>query len=88
MMQKFRFECTKTDDGTFEQSEYPINSYTVHEFDISDDAVWGSIMGQFARFLDMVGYVGVHQAHIDGQTAMEKLINAYMEKQDADTSNT
>jgi hypothetical protein len=87
MMQKFRFECTKNDDD-FNQSEYPINSYSVHEFEIADDCTWDSIMEQFARFLDMVGYVGVHQAHLDGQTAMEKLINAYMEKQDADTSNT
>lgn len=87
-MQKFRFECSKSDSDGYKTSEYPDSMYTTHEFEISDDCTWDAIMGQFSKFLDMVGYVGVYEAHIDGQTAMEKLINAYMEQRDADTSNT
>jgi hypothetical protein len=87
-MQKFRFECTKNQEDDFPGSiEYPINSFTVHEFEMSDDCVWDSIMEQFARFLDMVGYVGVYQAHMENETRLEKLLNAVLEKQNADTSN-
>jgi hypothetical protein len=87
MMQKFRFECSKSDSDGYETSEYPNSMYTTHEFEMSDDCTWDVIMEQFAKFLDMVGYIGVHEAHLEGQTKMEKLINAYMEKQDADISN-
>ncbi len=87
-MQKFRFECSKSDSDGYKTSEYPDSMYTTHEFEISDDCTWDAIMGQFARFLDMVGYVGVYEAHIDGETRLEKLLNAVLEKQNADTSNT
>lgn len=87
-MQKFRFECSKSDSDGYKTSEYPDSMYTTHEFEISDDCTWDSIMGQFAKFLDMVGYVGVYEAHVDGETRLEKLLYSVLEKQNADTSNT
>lgn len=86
-MQKFRFECTKNDSDGYRTSEYPDSMYTTHEFEIADDCTWDSIMEQFAKFLDMVGYVGVHEAHLDGKTRLEKLMDAYMEKRNENTSN-
>ena len=83
---KFRFECTKNDDG-FATSEFPLNSFTIHEFDMDDAAQWDYVMEQFAKFLDMVGYVGVHQAHLEGRTALEKKIDKWMERADADIGN-
>lgn len=83
---KFRFECTKNDDD-FPTTEFPLNSFTVHDFEMADDAQWDYVMEQFAKFLDMVGYVGVHQAHLEGRTTLEKKIDEWMEKADANTSN-
>ena len=85
---KFRFECTKNneDDGSY-SIEFPLNSFTVHDFEMSDDVQWDYIMAEFARFLDMVGYVGVYQAHVEGRTELEKKIDEWMKDTNANTSN-
>lgn len=83
---KFRFECTKNDDG-YGAIEFPLNSFTVHDFEMSDDVQWDYIMAEFAKFLDMVGYVGVYEAHVEGRTALEKKIDEWMEHKNANTSN-
>lgn len=61
---KFRFEATHTNElgeQTFDNVEYPTNLKVVNEFEMGDDTRWNNIMLQFAKFLDAVGYVGVHE---------------------------
>lgn len=61
---KFRFEATHSNElgeQTFDNIEYPTNLKVVNEFEMCDDTQWHNVMVQFAKFLDAIGYVGVHE---------------------------
>lgn len=68
----------------FDNVEYPKSKEVVISFEISEETRWDNVMLEFAKFLDMIGYVGVYekvQKRIDDEWV--HMTQAYNE----DTSN-
>jgi hypothetical protein len=68
----------------FDTVEYPKSKEVVISFEISEETRWDNVMLEFAKFLDMIGYVGVYekvQKRIDDEWV--HMTQAYNE----DTSN-
>lgn len=71
---------------TFNDIEYPFQKNVINNVAFSSDTAWDNIILEFAKFLDNVGYVGVHdrvQGYINGYC--ESLLNKSQESNE-DTS--
>jgi hypothetical protein len=80
-------EHQELDDVVFDDIEYPHSKHVNVSVAFTSDTRWDNIILEFARFLDSVGYVGVHDrvsGYVNGY--LEPLLKA-MEKDDEDINN-
>lgn len=87
-MSKYTFThvVDNEDFQEFDTVEFPKTKEVVVSFELSEHTRWDNVMLEFAKFLDMVGYVGVYskvQARIEDE--WNCITKAY---HDEDTSNT
>jgi len=81
----FRHVVENEDYQEFDTIEYPKNKEVVINFEISDSTRWDNVMLEFAKFLEMVGYVGVYEKV---QTRIDEEWKFFAEVSDEDTSNS
>jgi len=86
-MASYTFIYTESNDDylTFPDVEFPKDKSVSFNLELSSETRWDNVMLEFAKFLDAVGYVGVHEK-------VEQRINDEWEfltkALDEDTSNT
>ena len=68
----------------FDTVEFPKTKEVVVSFELSDATRWDNVMLEFAKFLDMIGYVGVYEKV---QTRIEDEWKVITQAYNEDTSN-
>jgi hypothetical protein len=80
----FTHTVDNEDFQEFDTIEFPKSKEVVVSFELSEGTRWDNVMLEFAKFLDMVGYVGVYEKV---QTRIEEEWKFLTEVSDEDTSN-
>lgn len=85
-MAKYTFKYVETNNDylSYPDIEYPKDKEVVFNIELDSATRWDNVMLEFAKFLDAVGYVGVHEK-------VDQRINdewEYISKAHEDTSNT
>lgn len=80
----FKYVCEREDFQQFPEIEYPKDKEVVFNITLDDGTRWDNVMLEFAKFLDAVGYVGVHDK-VDQRISDEW---EYITKAHEDISNT
>lgn len=80
----FTHTVDNEDFQEFDTVEFPKSKEVVVSFELSEGTRWDNVMLEFAKFLDMVGYVGVYEKV---QTRIEEEWKFFTEVSDEDTSN-
>lgn len=62
-MAKYTFIYTENNDDylSFPDVEFPKEKNVSFNIELSSETRWDNVMLEFAKFLDAVGYVGVHE---------------------------
>jgi hypothetical protein len=68
----------------FDTVEFPKTKEVVVSFELSEHTRWDNVMLEFAKFLDMIGYVGVYEKV---QTRIEDEWKVITQAYNEDTSN-
>ncbi len=86
-MAKYKFTYVESRDEPyiFSDIEYPQDKTVQFDLQFSDATRWDNVMLEFARFLDAVGYVGVHEKM---DTYLAEIWEPINKLCDEDTSNS
>ena len=81
----FIYEERNDDYLVYDDVEFPKDKRVTFNFEMDSATRWDNVMLEFAKFLDAVGYIGVHEK-VDQRLSEEwQFINKAL---DEDTSNT